>query len=169
MTTGHYIIGIGNPDRGDDGIGRFVAAQLREQINNACTVLEQDGEISALLLSIQHADAVWLIDASFCPSMPAGTIQRFDASHGPLPRQLLSLSTHGFGLAEAVELARATNTLPAICIVYAIVGQDFEHGHGLTGPVKEAAHPLVERILEEIYSSGSKPALGKVEAANLVS
>ncbi len=149
MSGGHYIIGIGNPDRGDDGVGRFVAAQLRQRINNACTVLEQDGEIASLLLSIQQADAVWLIDASCSVSTPAGTIQRFDASDGPLPRQLLSLSTHGFGQAEAVELARATNTLPAICIVYAIEGQDFNHGQALTGAVKEAAHQLVERILAE--------------------
>lgn len=168
MSGGYYIIGIGNLDRGDDGVGRYVAAQLRHRTTNAWTVLEQDGEIASLLLSIQQADAVWLIDASCSVSTPAGTIQRYNASEGPLPRQLLRLSTHGFGLAEAVELARATNTLPAICIVYAIEGQDFNHGQPLSGAVKEAAHQLVERMLAEIDSADPSPASIGIEKAGLL-
>jgi len=155
MRSKHYIIGIGNPDRGDDGVGRFVATQLQDKIIDGVTVLQQDGEIASLLLTLQHADAVWLIDASCSTSTPAGTIQRFDAADGRLPQLQFNLSTHGFGLAEAIELARATNTLPSTCIVYAIEGHNFDHGEPITDLALNAARQLVDRIIKEVEQPGT--------------
>jgi len=149
MSGKYYIIGIGNPDRGDDGVGRYVAAQLQDKISTGITILEQDGEFASLLFSIEQAGAVWLIDASRSQGTPIGTIQRFDAADGPLPRSLFNLSTHGFGVAEAVELARATKTLPSRCIIYAIEGEDFNHGRPLSVRVMAAATQLVDTILME--------------------
>jgi hydrogenase maturation protease len=151
MSNKHYIIGIGNPDRGDDGVGRYVAAQLQDKIDKGITVVQQDGEIASLLLTLQQAEAAWLIDASCSSSTTAGTIQRFDAAASRLPQLQFNLSTHGFGLAEAIELARATNTLPTTCIVYAIEGHNFDHGEPISDIVLAAAHQLVDQILGETY------------------
>ena len=56
----------------------------------------------------------------------------------PLPRGALGMSTHGFGLAEALELARALGQLPRRCIVYAIEGASFETGAPLSPEVAAA-------------------------------
>jgi len=152
MSGRHYIIGIGNPDRGDDGVGRHVAAQLQDKVTDGITVIQQDGEIASLLLTLQQADAAWVIDASCSPPTPTGTIRRFDAADGRLPQLQFNLSTHGFGLAEAIELARATNTLPSTCIVYAIEGHNFDHGEPISEIVVNAAGQLVDRIVAEVES-----------------
>lgn len=149
MRGKHYIIGIGNPDRGDDGVGRYVAAQLQDKISNGIRVIQQDGEIASLLLTLQQAESALLIDASCSPPTPAGTIRRFDAADGRLPQLQANLSTHGFGLAEAIELARATHTLPSRCIVYAIEGHTFDHGKPISDIVMTSALQLVEQLLTE--------------------
>jgi len=151
MSGRHYIIGIGNPDRGDDGVGRYVAAQLQDKVSDGISVVQQNGEIASLLLTLQQADAVWFIDASCSSPTPAGTIRRFDATEGRLPQLQASLSTHGFGLAEAIELARATNTLPSTCIVYAIEGHNFDHGEPISDIVMTSALQLVDQLLTEAY------------------
>jgi hydrogenase maturation protease len=34
------VIGVGNPDRGDDGVGRAVVRRLRERVPDDVTLLE---------------------------------------------------------------------------------------------------------------------------------
>lgn len=144
-----YVIGIGNPDRGDDGAGRAVAAYLRERVSDSATVLEHNGEVSDLLERLEAAEAVYLVDAAASGATP-GTIHRLDAHDGPLPGSLFALSTHGFGPGEAVELARAMGSLPRICVIYAIEGANFEAGAPLSDAVAAASCEVVERLLAEL-------------------
>ena len=60
---GRYIIGVGNPDRGDDGIGRSVVERLRGQVNDGIEIKALDGEVTALLDCLERADSAYLIDA----------------------------------------------------------------------------------------------------------
>lgn len=143
------VIGVGNPDRGDDAVGRVVAEHLRDRIGKTVEVLEHDGEVTALLEWLEHANAVYLIDAA-CSGKEPGTIQRFDARAGPLPRTIFTMSTHGFGPVEAVELARAMNILPDTCVIYAIEGASFEAGHSLSDSVARAARSATEQVLAEL-------------------
>lgn len=143
------VLGIGNPDRGDDAAGRRVARLLRRMMPDEVDVAEHDGEATALLARLDGATAAYLVDA--CASgAPVGTVHRFDASAAPLPQAAFGLSTHGFGLAEAVELARALGQLPARCIVYAIEGESFEIGAPLSPPVSAAVAEVVRCLRAEI-------------------
>lgn len=142
------IIGVGNPARGDDAVGRAVAARLRNRVNDHVEVLEEDGEVSALLARLEQAETVYLIDAA--AGGAPGTVHRFDAADGPLPQLLFSLSTHGFGLGEALELARALGTLPARCVIYAVEGERFEAGRPLSPAVGAAVTTVVDLILAEL-------------------
>jgi len=151
------IIGVGNPARGDDAVGRAVAARLRERLDNDVEVLEHDGEVAALLARLEQAGTVYLVDACSGGGAP-GSIRRFDAADGPLPQELFALSTHGFGPGEAVELARALGTLPARCVIYAVEGEDFEAGRQLSPAVAAAAAEVVERILAELTARESEHA-----------
>jgi hydrogenase maturation protease len=143
------VIGIGNPDRGDDGAGRHVAALLRGRLPDGVSILELDGEPTALLAALDGADIAILIDA--CVSgAPVGVVHRFDAQTGPLPESVSDVSTHGFGLAAAIELARALGQLPAMTIVYAIEGRQFAVGSSPSATVAAAASSVADRIRAEL-------------------
>jgi hydrogenase maturation protease len=147
------VLGIGNPDRGDDAAGRRVAGLLRQMLPDDVEVAEHDGEATTLLARLDGAAAAYLVDA--CSSRaPAGTVHRFDASAAPLPQQVFGLSTHCFGLAEAIELARALGQLPAQCVVYAIEGECFDVGVPLSSSVSVAVAEVVGRLRAEIVPDG---------------
>jgi hydrogenase maturation protease len=150
------VIGIGNPERGDDAAGRLVARRLRGKLPADVAIAEHDGESTALLALLDGADTAILIDA--CVSgAPAGTVRRFDASASPLPEAKFSVSTHGLGLAEAIELARALRALPRRCIVYTIEGRAFDPGAPLSPAVAAAVGETSERVRAEFALAEATP------------
>lgn len=143
------VLGVGNPDRGDDAAGRKVARLLHRMLPDDVEISEHDGEATDLLARFEGAAAAFLIDA--CASgASAGTVRRFDVVAAPLPQRVFGVSTHGFGLAEAIELARALGRLPSCCIVYAIEGGSFEAGAPLSPPVEAAVAEVARRMCAEI-------------------
>ena len=143
------VLGIGNPDRGDDAVGRVVARHLRGFSPANTKIVEHDGEGTALLTQFDGAAVTFVVDAS-ASGTPPGTIRRFDVSSAPLPDLAFGLSTHGFGLAMAIELARTLGQLPPRCIIYAIEGSSFETGAPLSPPVQAAVAEIARRLLAEI-------------------
>ncbi|KAB7738980.1 hydrogenase maturation protease [Parvibaculum sedimenti] len=143
------VIGIGNSDRGDDGAGLAAARELARNIPQVVTVVESRGEPAGLIDQWQKADVVFLVDACASGVAP-GTIHRFDARLAPLPEHFGAVSTHGFGIGAAVELARAIGSLPASLIVYGIEAGSFEPGAWLSPPVAKAALDVAARIADEL-------------------
>ena len=139
------VIGIGHLDRGDDAVGRVVAARLKGHVPNDTEVLETDGEAGKLLDLFQGADTVIVIDACVSGAKP-GTVQRIDAGVTQMPRWLGSASSHAIGLAESVELARVLGQLPKRLIVYAVEGASFALGAPLSEAVEVALESLLARI-----------------------
>jgi len=158
MTQGNgrcIVLGIGNPDRGDDGAGRAVAGRLRGTLPEGVFLAEVDGEATDLVALLESADTAYLVDA--CVSgAPAGTVHRIDLGSAPLPPGTFGLSTHGLGIAEAVELARALGPLPARCVVYAIEGALFETGAPLSPAVEKAVEEVAGRLRAELTEFTSK-------------
>lgn len=145
------VIGIGNPDRGDDAAGRLVAQRLHGMLPAKIEVVEHDGEPTALLALFDDADCAILIDACTSGGEP-GAVHRFDVSDAPLPEARFSLSTHGVGLGEAVELARALGQLPPRVIVYAIEACAFDLGAPPSPAVADAIDRTSELIDKELQS-----------------
>lgn len=152
MTSDHprcIVIGVGNPDRGDDAAGPTIARELRSLQSVDIEIIEHSGEAATLILQMDGAEQAFLIDA--CVSgAPAGTIHRFDVSSTAMPALAPAFSTHGFGPAAAVELARALGQLPRRCIIYAIEGASFETGASLSPPVAAAVVKVVRGLRAEI-------------------
>ena len=142
------VMGVGNPARGDDAAGRIVARLLRDAPPEGVEIMEKDGEATALLAELDGAAAAYVIDACASGAAP-GAVSRFDAAAGPLPSRTFALSSHGLGLSETIELARALRQLPPICVVYAIEG-GFETGAPLSPPVAAAVVTVAERLRVEI-------------------
>lgn len=144
------VIGIGNPDRGDDAAGRAVVRWLDGKLPPDVELVEHDGEPASLLARLENVAAAYLIDACMSGS-DVGIVRRFDVGAAPLPQQAFSLSTHGLGLAEAVELARALGELPDTCIVYGIESGSFEQGAPMSPPVATAVAEVGERVRREVH------------------
>ena len=147
--TPTLVIGIGNPERGDDAAGIEVARRLRARGTQDTEVRECSGDATRLLGSWQEWPRVIMVDAASGGGRP-GTVHRFEANRGPLPAALLHGSTHSWGVAEAVEVARSLGQLPPNVVVYAIEGKCFDLARRLSHPVRYAVARVERQILEEI-------------------
>ncbi len=143
------VIGVGNPLRGDDGVGRIVAARIKRRNQAFLKVVECPGEAARLMELWRDAPAVIVVDA-VAPGTGAEIVHRFDAIAQALPvRFHRGASTHGFGLGEAVELARALRQLPQRLIVFGVEGKRFEIGSPLSAGVKKIVPRVAALVVEE--------------------
>ncbi len=149
MTATIVVIGIGNLFRGDDGVGPMVARLLKDQAPAQVRVVEQSRETFALIELWDKTDTVIVIDAVVSGAQP-GTIHRFDAQAGPIPTTWFHGSTHAFGVAEAIELARVLRQLPPRVLVYGIEAGSWDAGVGLSPELERVVPAVVERILQEV-------------------
>jgi hydrogenase maturation protease len=144
------VIGVGNPDRGDDGVGPQVLARLQERVPGGVRLVCLAGaDPAGIMEAWADAGRVVLVDAMVSGTAP-GTITRFDAVAGPLPAGVRLASTHVLGAETAVEMARALGRLPAHLVVYGVEGQRFTAGSALSPAVAAVLPAAVERILEEV-------------------
>lgn len=150
---GILIIGIGNAYRGDDAVGLHVAQCLKKQALNHVHVIEESGDGAALMDCWKDADTVILVDAVYSGARP-GTIYRFDAHAQPMPANFFHYSTHVFGVAEAIELARALNQLPDRLIIYGIEGKCFDISIGLSSEVEKAMQGVIRYVQQDIRNFG---------------
>jgi len=143
------VIGVGNSYRGDDGAGIAVARKLAEQRLPGVRVMEMNGEGTSLVEAWKDAPSVLLVDAVSSGAAP-GTIHRFETQAGPLPTRLKHHSSHSFGVAEAVEVARALDRLPPRLVVYGVEGKNFSPGWDLSPEVERAVEEVASRLVSEI-------------------
>jgi len=145
------VIGVGNLDRGDDGVGRLVAQRLRGSVPTDVHVEEQDGGAVELIERLRHVDSVFLIDAAVSGAA-AGTIHQTDCTKTDAMPAKSAASSHGLGVAEAVALARMLHGLPRVCMLYAVEGATFAPGAAMSPQVLAAADALVARLARELQS-----------------
>ena len=143
------VVGIGNPDRGDDGVGPVIVRRLRGRVPPGTSVRERSGDALALIEDWKGFSSVIVVDAMAQITEP-GRIYRLELTSNPLPVAFAPPSTHAFGLAETVELARNLHRLPPFLIAYLVEGEQFETGALLSPMVAKAVEDAVERILTEI-------------------
>lgn len=143
------IVGMGNPDRGDDGVGPAVARRLTGRVPHGVSVLERGGDAVVLIEDWEGFASVIVVDA-VAPITKPGRIHRLDVTRNPLPVAFAPPSTHAFGLAETVELARSLERLPQFIAAYLVEGEGFEAGEALSPAVANAVQEVVQQILTEI-------------------
>lgn len=148
MAGGTLVIGVGNPLRRDDGVGRAVARAV-VAAPPTVSVIEMDGDGAALLDAWGGHELVIVIDAVRSGAAP-GTVYRFEPPRDPLPRTLSSTSTHAFGLPDAVALGQTLGRLPRRLVVYGVEGADFTAGEGLSGDVASAVETVARRVRAEL-------------------
>jgi hydrogenase maturation protease len=151
------IIGVGNPDCGDDSAGPKAIDLLASSELKELQLIKLSGEPSGLMDELSKLRRVILIDAIAAFSKP-GAIHRFDASEDPLPSELfINYSTHSMGLNEAIEMARVFEDLPEQTIVYGIEGTEFQPGEPMSLAVEANLRQLVLTICYEINQWSKHP------------
>jgi len=148
------IIGCGNRQRGDDAAGILATERLRALGIEALGIQIKicSGEASELMGLWSGADDVIVIDAVVTGSAP-GVVHLWDAER-PLRYGKAPGSTHGLGVAEALELARALERLPAEMRIYGIEGRQFEIGSEVSEEVERGVGTVVQRIVSEARRGG---------------
>lgn len=153
---GVAILACGNAFRGDDAAGPEIARRLHQR-RLAGVTITQPNDALAILGAWEDAALAIVLDAAVSGS-PPGTIHRLEVGHRPLPKDLARCSTHGQGLAEALELGRILHRLPARLILYAIEAAQFDPGTPLSPEVAAAIDAVVSRVLGEIaHADGAPP------------
>ena len=145
------VVAIGNPDRGDDGFGPAVAQRLRGRVPSKVRILERSGDALALIEDWNSSPPVIIVDA-MTPITKPGRVHRLDLTHSPLPVGCSPRSSHAFGVAETVELARSLGRLPQCLLAYVVEGEQFGTGAPLSLVVAEAVGDVAERIASEVLT-----------------
>ncbi len=142
------VIGIGNPDRGDDGAGVAVTALLRERpLPPGVRIVDGDGDPARLLDAWEGADLAVVIDAVHSHTAPAGHVHRLSVRGAkPVALKAGAPTSHGLGPGDAISLAAALDQLPGAVLVFAIEGEHFDLGDGVSPPVTAS----VARVADEV-------------------
>jgi hydrogenase maturation protease len=145
MTARAVVVGIGNEDRGDDGVGPAVARALSDRDVPGLRVVTS-AEPLDLLDDDLAADVLVVVDAA-CSGRVPGTVLVLDARREPLPVWAGAGGTHAFGLAAVVELLAALGRLPERLLLVAVEAHAFDPGAALSPPVRAAVPAAADAVL----------------------
>lgn len=144
------VIGVGSPF-GDDTAGWRVIEHLQGRGLPGVELVRLDRPGAGLIPWLDGADHVVVIDA-LRSGTEAGTVSLLE------PEALAGLpaspSSHGLGVAHALQLASAIGALPPRLDIYAIELGTVD-GDGLSPAVERAALDLADRLASLLASKGS--------------
>jgi hydrogenase maturation protease len=156
QATRRLILGLGNPLRGDDGVGSAIITRLTKQIELPASVDLIDGGIAGMkiLTMLEGYDHVILVDAADL-GLSCGEWLRLDLDEllrsSIVPDKKGTL--HEAGVVDALAVGRAMNMLPLNVSIYVIQAQDIHGVAGMSSSVRESIPAICDAILSEIGTS----------------
>ncbi len=150
------VVGLGQPDRGDDAVGPVVTREVAAHGDPRVEAVVLDDPTDLVLRWAGHEGAVVVDAVRTGAAAGPGTVHvlRTGARRPPLASEAWSRTgrggTHAFGLAEAVELSRALGRLPGEVVVVGVEAAGFEHGAPLSEGVAAAVPGAVRAVLEAV-------------------
>jgi hydrogenase maturation protease len=153
------VVGLGNPDRGDDAVGLLTVRRLEGRLPPGVDALEWPGDPTRLLdlEAWCAAECVVVVDATLSGATP-GTVRRLDPAAVEPGSEVGFPSTHALGLAETLGLAALLDRLPQRVVIIGIEAGDLSFG-GRPGPQVRAGVELAAALaLEEVHCGGSQPS-----------
>lgn len=141
------VIGVGNPDRGDDGVGAEVVARLSAPHAGGLRTCLATDPVDVIEAWAGEDDVV-VVDAVEGEGLAPGTVVVL-AADDPAVRRLAPAGTHAVGLATVLDLARTLDRLPPRLALVGVVGAGFAAGAGLS-PAVEAAVPFACRAVRDL-------------------
>ena len=152
MPENTLIIGLGNPLRGDDGVGVRIVKELNERtLPHNVDVVDGGTQGLGLINLMENRQRVILVDAVDIGQAP-GDFVRFTLDEVLLPGSDQHLSIHAAGLRDALLLAQTLNKLPPEVIIYGVQPKQFAWDTGLSPEVEASLPGLVAAVLVETRS-----------------
>lgn len=149
------VLGMGNPLRGDDGVGNRVIEMLKECDLPVDVLLLDVGTPGLGLVSQLHEWAqseggqVTLIDA-VCMGQAPGTWRRFTLEEVKRIASNEPLSLHQIDLADSLVLADSVGVLSKQIVIYGVEPAYIDWTLGLSPEVNAGLPELVQNILSEL-------------------
>ena len=138
------VVGVGQADRGDDGVGLLLADRVANLAPAGVQVCTLSSPVR-LTEAWEGYDLVVVVDAVRSGRTP-GLVTVLAVTDDPLPARPGAGGTHGFGVAEAVELARTLGRLPSRLVLVGVEATGFTAG-SVVSPAVQAALPVAERAV----------------------
>ena len=156
------VLGLGNPLRGDDGVGVCVARMLAEGSLPADVEVVDGGTQGLGLVSLlEGRRRAIVVDAAHVGRAP-GEFVRFRLEEARLPgEEEAGFSVHEAGLREALLLAQALGILPGEVIFFGVQPAHVEWEAGLSPQVEAALPRLAEAVQAEALAGSQTPAEGR--------
>ncbi|MGO9412908.1 MAG: hydrogenase maturation protease [Spirochaetia bacterium] len=153
--NGVSVIGLGNVEKRDDGVGVLVVEALREELEaGAWTPQSAPSLVSAgtdsLLAAAHAADGGWviLVDAARM-GLPPGEFRMFSPRDAGFSTRDPGLSPHDADMAEALRLMDCLGCAGRVRIM-GIQGEDMGDGRGLSRQLQARLPEMQARIKEEV-------------------
>ncbi len=145
------IIGCGNSNRSDDGVGVYVAQKLmRGNVPENVRVFDAGTSGMEVMFQAQGSSALIIIDANQSDSSPGAIFEVPGEVLANIPEPAFNL--HGFRWDHAIYAGKKIfkENFPEEISVYLIEVQDLSFGLELSAPVKKSADFVVSKILEKL-------------------
>jgi hydrogenase maturation protease len=149
------VLGLGNPLRGDDGVGVRVVQQLAKWCLPSDVEVVDGGTRGLGLVSLlEGRRRAIVIDAGDMGLAP-GEFVRFTLEEARLLREDEGrFSVHAAGLREALLLARALGMLPEEVVLFGVQPAHIAWEAGLSPQVEATLLHLAEAVRREVMAGG---------------
>jgi len=146
------VIGVGNRDRGDDGVGPVVCDLVEQLSLPYVDTIVFEGSVLDLPLRWSTTNRVVIVDAA----EPTGEPGRITTTDGLAERLTTpsTVSTHTIDVGAAIEMARVLDRLPVELSIIGIEGAEFGFGAPLSSAVERSAHRVAADIGRRFPDSG---------------
>jgi hydrogenase maturation protease len=155
MTRPALVIGLGNPDRGDDAVGVRIARQVAAE---RLDVLALEFDDPSEALDAWTADDTVIVADAISSGGNPGDVHVIDVVQRKLPGGSWSSGgTHALGLAAIVELARSLDLMPRTFVVVGVEASRFDHGVPMSEAVAAAVPTAARAVITVIDEREGKP------------
>ena len=162
-TKNILIVGVGNPLRGDDGVGVRLAEILAAQGLPDDIEVVDGGTLGLGLVNLMEGRRrVVIVDAADLGREP-GEFAFLRLTQARLLGEERHLSVHGAGVREALLLAEALDSLPEDVLIVGVQPASMEWDTSLTPGVQAALPHITQAILEEL-GLAAEPTRGPIAA-----
>lgn len=148
MTPSTLLLGLGNTLLTDEAVGPVVVGRLEAEGYASERVRYLDGGTLSFTLAgpIAEAGRLIVVDAAAMGTAP-GTVRVFDGEAMDRQLRLHARSVHEVSLADLLDIARLTDTLPARRALIGIEPAVVDWGSALTPAVAAAVPEAMTRVL----------------------
>jgi hydrogenase maturation protease len=142
---GIAVLGYGNSQRAEDGVGPAVVRRLAGRLAAGVELRELASDALALLAACEEFESVILVDAVVSGAAP-GTVHCWEADQLPVADSIRLSSSHGLGLRDTIELGRRLGLLPRRLAVVGVEAGDFDVGAGIRSEVSDGIQQAAETV-----------------------